>query len=938
MKTIKNIYILSLCSILVGHEAVMQATDVTTRLAQKRRSKSLSYLVEADAVIATTPPEPSSNTTLETFNEDVAAMPAQLEESQISSEKFPIAGKLDNNEAPKPPEPISSDISESDSPVLPAPTPLVAQTVPLNDGEDDDYDDLGDEEKETKPAEPIQEVTEQVINKGPGFVVEEKTIVHPTESLDQQDVIEFQFEDADLQNLVQQVSLLYGVTFIPDDAINPLPQNGKAVTGNKISFRTEKPLSKKQAWSLFQTFLDVAGLALVPQSDHSTFRIVKTDAARKAALPTFIGVKPDLLPDSDQIVRYLYFVQNLSVKTLESIINELRSPASALITLQEMNAFVLTDKAYNIKSLMNIITELDRVALPQSMSVLKLQRANASDVKSFYDTLTKTDDKNAPGRLFPARKQPTSTYFPENVRLIAEPRTNSLILLGAQDAIKKIEHFIATYVDTEIGKPYSPLRTYTLKYADANTIAAIMNDLVQFGKDTPAGKAGGIRDGDKYMKNMSFTPELATNRLIIRGDEEDYMKAREIIEMLDEPQPQVAIDVLIISVTLGDTRNLGTQIRSAQPGVNGLLGDNVKFQTSGSKMASVTGSGIVVDNNGTGVNRLLGNLITLATGAFAGNTLVTLGADKFGVWGIFNVLQTITNAEIVANPFLVATNKQPAKVSIGQLRRVVSGIVSGANANINSFTNDQAVLSVAITPQINSDGMIVLDLDIHVDSFVDQVDLASATQNKKNIKTWAIVADREVLALGGLVKNTINQSTSKVPLLGNIPIIGWLFKNKLKTQTKDNLLILISSRIIKPDHSVHMTDFTQKRVDDYIADRDVVNKAYEQLDPVQRFFFNEKKHSSEDAIDNLLFDRSNKVLAENKQDKQNKRRKKRPNGKQPPNTTPPDTAASFDEKIIASGEPVVPHLMEAIEQRQIATEQKNNAGRPTRPLPPGELQ
>ncbi|MBS1986397.1 hypothetical protein JST99_00480 [Candidatus Dependentiae bacterium] len=890
MKTIKTkiSLILICCLISCVREISTQQTKTMKLLSSKRRTKSLAYLVEAaDAVITDGADADKSSP-----QQELDALPA--EHATARQQRMVIT-------------PIAeTPVLETRTETTQTPSvPLVAQTVTLNDGEDDDYDDLSEEIKEVTQTGPIQEVVEQVVNEGPGFAIEEKTVIASPAGSPELDVVEFQLEDADLQNLVKQVGEIYNITFIPDDVITPLPQNGKAVAGNKISFRTEKPLSKKQAWQLFQTFLDVAGLALVPQADHSTFRIVRIDAARKAAIPVFIGVKAETLPDSDQIVRYLYFVQNLSVKTLEPMINELRSPASAFIPLQEMNAFVLTDKAYNIKSLMNIINELDRVALPQSMSVLKLRRANAADVKSFYDTLTKADDKNAATRLFPARKQPTSLYFPDNVRIIAEPRTNSLILLGSQDAIAKIETFISTYVDTDIGKPYSPLRTYTLKYADANTIASIMTELTQFGKDTAAGKAGGIRDGDKYMKNMTFTPELATNRLIIRGDEEDYMKAREIIEILDEPQPQVAIDVLVIAITLGDTRSLGTQLRSAQPGVNGLLGDNVKFQTSGSKMSSVLGSGIVTNDDSTGVNRLLGNLISLATGAFAGNTLVTLGADKFGIWGIFNVLQTITNAQIVANPFLVATNKQPAKVSIGELRRVVSGTVSGATGNIDSFTNDEAVLSVDITPQINSDGMIVLDLLINVNSFANQLDLSSATQNKKSIKTTTIVADREVLALGGLVKNTINQSTSKVPLLANIPIFGWLFKNKLKTQTKDNLLILISSRIIKPERSTHMTDFTQKRVDDYIADRDLIKKPYEQLDPVQRFFFNEKKNSSEDAIDNFLFDRSNKVLVENKADRNKKRKKKKINKKI-------DTGG-----MRATDEPVVPNLLEAIEQKQV---------------------
>src|SRR5262249_46783146 len=160
-----------------------------------------------------------------------------------------------------------------------------------------------------------------------------------------------------------------------------------------------------------------------------------------------------------------------------------------------------------------------------------------------------------------------------------------------------------------------------------------------------------------------------------------------------------------------DMRNLGTQIRSAQPGIDGLVGPNVKYQTSGSRISTPTGgSGIVTNDTGPGVFRLLGNLISLATGALPGNTLITLGSDKFGIWGIFNILQTLTSAQIISNPFLVATNKQQAVVSVGELRRVVSGTVAGATGDLQSFTNDPANLSVTIKPQINSDGMIVLDL------------------------------------------------------------------------------------------------------------------------------------------------------------------------------------------------------------------------------------
>src|SRR5579872_175018 len=342
--------------------------------------------------------------------------------------------------------------------------------------------------------------------------------------------IEFHFEDADLQNLLDYISELYDVTFLTNDLLNPAPKTGKGVKGNKISFKTHKPLTKKEAWNLFLSFLDIAGLSLVPEGEPKMYKVVQTEAARKAPLPAYIGVKPDTLPDNDQIIRYVYFVENTPLNTVVDIINNLRSNSSAFVVLNELNGFLLTDKSYNIKSLMKIVTELDRVSSPQSMAVLKLRRADAMEVKALYDNISQTDDASIANRLFPARKQPTTLYFPENTRIIAEPRSNALILLGSADAIKKIEEFITNYVDVELGKLYSPLRVYQLKYADATTIANIMNDLVKFGKDTAAGKVGGVRDEDKYLKRMTFTPEPATNTIIVRGDEEDYQRAKEILD------------------------------------------------------------------------------------------------------------------------------------------------------------------------------------------------------------------------------------------------------------------------------------------------------------------------------------------------------------------------------------------------------------------------
>ncbi len=477
----------------------------------------------------------------------------------------------------------------------------------------------------------------------------------------EEDIIELDFENADLENFIKQIEDIFEVTFIIDDSIQPITKDRKQIKGNKISFKTHQPLSKKEVWNLFVTLLEIAGFAVIPQPDPTIFRITTIAIARKSPIPAFIGVDPNTLPETDELIRYVYFIENANIDTLKTIIDPLRSTASSLIALKEHKALVLTAKAYNMKTLMKIIKELDKISIPETMSNLKLRNADAKQISELYQILL-TKEENSP-RVY-SNKQPTSLYFPENTSIISEPRTNALILLGPKNAIKQIEEFIVKHIDVELDQTYSPLYIHQLKYADATTIAEIMNNVTQFGKDTDAGKSGGVRGVDQYMRPMSFVAEKETNRLIIKAYYEDYLKAKKIIEILDEAQPQIAIEVLILAVSINNRKSLGAQIRSKERNTNkGFLGKNVTFQTSG-----LFGSSTIVENNekDSGANRLLGNLLKLVTSAAPGNTILTLGKDivdgAASVWGVFQMLQTVTNAEVISNPFLIATNKTPSLV------------------------------------------------------------------------------------------------------------------------------------------------------------------------------------------------------------------------------------------------------------------------------------
>jgi general secretion pathway protein D len=403
-----------------------------------------------------------------------------------------------------------------------------------------------------------------------------------------------------------------------------------------------------------------------------------------------------------------------------------------------------------------------------------------------------------------------------------------------------------------------------------------MNDVTKF-----SGATRGMRNSEtaQYLKGLTFIAEPETNNIIIKGKEEDYLQAKAILDKLDEPQPQVAIEILILSVNVANAKRLGAQIRSKRDSegnnrLGGLLGDNVTFQTSG-LLTTAAPSNIVTKSGGPGVNRLLGDLIELVSGAPGGNTVLSLGRDVCGIWGIFNMFQEIGNTQIISNPFLVATNKQPASVSIGQQRRVKTGTVFSGENTSDTFGNDEAKLVINITPQINNDGFIVLDLKVEQDQFTNTQDTSDATKTTREIQTTTIISNKEVLALGGLIQNETRIGSTKTPLLGQIPVFGWLFKNQSKSMNKTSLLVLITAEISDPAKEQYKESYTQKRIKDYREHMGHFEDSIQRKDPINILFFDKREKSKEDPIENLIFKNQGKEINLPKSDKGRRKRRKR---------------------------------------------------------------
>ena len=311
------------------------------------------------------------------------------------------------------------------------------------------------------------EKDKNILYQDPGFV-------------DDHEDIFFNFEDTDLTNVADYIESVHKVKFITEDVITP-NKDAKALTGHKISFRTNKALTKRESWDLFVTFLHIAALDVIPMTQDGFYKIVPLVKANSEAVPTYIGTDYEILPDNDMVIRYLYFVKNIDPAKLQHTLKQMQAGSAKLDVFSDLKALIFTDRSCNIKSLMQIVSELDKSVAPETLSVIRLKRANVEDVKTIYQSLKPGGGTTAqPQRAWlPGKKEQISEYFPQDVTLIADKRTNSLILLGPEEGVKKIEEFVQNYIDIDANRNAPPVFNYYLEYTNAADIATLLIRLLR---------------------------------------------------------------------------------------------------------------------------------------------------------------------------------------------------------------------------------------------------------------------------------------------------------------------------------------------------------------------------------------------------------------------------------------------------------------------------
>jgi general secretion pathway protein D len=706
-------------------------------------------------------------------------------------------------------------------------------------------------------------------------------------------LISFNFENEELTNIINYLAAEKKINIIL-----PPPPN---TLNTKVTLHHQKKLSVNEAFRMLNTLLDMSGYTMVPHGN--TYIISKSNNTVRSALPVYIGVAPEDLPDSDAPIRYLYYFDNIKIpkggtgqaqdiKTiLEDILQDPTKPGTTQIIFDSStNSMILTAKAFGIKMAMKIIEELDKTGFRETVEVIQLTNTSAGFVQKFLTEQLLASIQTAPAIGPQAAAQTDTHYFSQATKVIADPRSNSLIILGRSETVDKLKYFIYDYIDIPLESGDSLIHIYELQYLDAQSFAADLQTMIK--PTAVAGQAKGASIAEQSFQGVIIEAEKPSqakeqlqtqagaagvivqggNRLIVAAKKNDWEAIKQLIESLDKPQPQIALEVLIADISLQDSKALGSQLRNK----GNSLPTNVNTQFAGLGNPVTFNETLQQDllrpvfsssspSDGTEGFNLANNPPTQA------NSFVLSFNDPNtnGIWLVMNMLKNFQSTKILSHPHLVTLNQIQAKMSISEKRLAPGPVVRTPDGNTARQQVDlEASLSIEILPRINLSNTINLQIAVKVNNFVSP---DSDTRNTRTVITNATIANGEVLVLGGLVRTSNSEQNFRIPILGQIPLIGWFFRSKSKSVSKDNLMMFISPTIIRPKVGGGMSSSSSYKLahGKKLVDEEAVLFA-KVKDPITHWFFRPAKNSTRDLVDKFkerrMFDDKPLVGGESEED------------------------------------------------------------------------
>ena len=622
---------------------------------------------------------------------------------------------------------------------------------------------------------------------------------------------EINFKEMDIQELIKFVAEATDTTIVVDPKV-------KAT----VKVVSAKPVTSSELYDLFLSILDVHGFTAVRSG--SVVRVIQAKDARSSA----VRVQGEASRATDEYVTQVIRLENISAAKLIPVLRPLVPQQAHMAAYAPSNAIIISDIAANIERIRSIIQSMDQSAVQQT-EIINLQYAVAEDVVRMLLELAKTEAKQAGGA------------DPE-ILLVADKRTNSVLVSGDELERARMRKLIA-YLDTPLEQSGN-VKVIYLEYADATEIAEVLTRVMQ-----NISKLDPEEQNNRRRSDSSATIEAdeGTNALIITADADEMQSIEAVIQRLDIRRAQVLVEAIIAELEIIDGEDLGIQWLFRNE--DGAFGSNI---VDGNNRAAGIAQGLFDsgappppgdgDGDGDGDN---GGVIQ--DGEFNRenflSALATTPGLSFG-WGsldedldiavILSALRSETNANILSTPSLLTLDNQEAFLTVGQEVPFVTGsftntgAVSQPNNPFQTIQRENVGITLTVTPHVNEGDLVQLDISQEVSSLTGGGAAASLLAsdiitNERRVETKVLAGDGRTVVLGGLIENEVQDSTQKVPFLGDIPWLGRLFRQDATSYTQSNLLIFIKPSIIRDDAALegataekyrYIRTQQQKRIDE----------------------------------------------------------------------------------------------------------------------------
>lgn len=592
--------------------------------------------------------------------------------------------------------------------------------------------------------------------------------------------ITLNLKDADINALVESMSVLTGKNFIVDPRVK-----------GKVTIISAKPMDEKELYEVFLAVLGVHGFAAIP--GNNVIKIVPAAGAKQESVPT---VDSRSRAEADQIVTRIIQVQNVSAAQIVPILRPLIPPQGHLAAYTPTNVLIISDTAGNVERIATIIARID-LASNEEVEIVALRHASATEIVRVLTAL-----EQGKGRNDPAAAVGTPP------RMVADERSNSILLSGDKASRLRLRALI-THLDTPVDSGGNTQVVY-LRYAKAKDLMTVLQGVSKSLSSEAARNApmpigqpgmppGGSSSGGSSL--VDIQADDSTNALVITAPPDLIRSLRSVIAQLDVRRAQVLVEAVIAEISAEKTAELGVQWVAYGNSVIGFT----NLGSGNASLANIVSLAAQVDAGSTtlpAVDRVPQGL-HMAVGDFSGD-------NQFGA--LISALAKDADTNVLSTPTVVTLDNEEAEIIVGQNVPFVTGnyttstsstAASSVGNPFQTIQRDDVGIKLKVKPQINEGNAVKLEISQEVSSVVPSANAATQgpTTNKRSIKTKVLVEDGQVLVLGGLIDENLNENAQKVPFLGDIPLLGNLFRYRGTTKLKRNLMVFL--------HPVILRDATQ---------------------------------------------------------------------------------------------------------------------------------